>query len=306
MKRIVIGIIAVAVLWLLFDRIGGMLMRQVCRHTHDMTTPAIRHLTEEADEDLILLGASRCNAHYVPSILQDSLHLRVYNGGVDGSHDIYAHYLSLCYLLEHHAPKIICLELFDGDLIVEEDPFYTISYYAPYFGKSATADSVFDLAGTSGLYRLSHLYRYNAKSISNFTGLVKRRRSDENGGYTPVPKPPMAPQELSRQADITEYDSTKIAYIEKFIGRCQERGIQLVLTISPCYTVADSSHYAKVREIAQKHDVPLLDYHTSGLFRDKPVCFHDEMHLWDSSARVFSSVFASDLLRLGLLDQDGK
>lgn len=298
MKKIIIGFICILALWFLADRIGGWIMWQVNQHSRDMVSPTIRHLANEADEDIILLGTSRCNGHYVPSIIRDSLNMSVFNGGVDGSHDIYAHYICLNLLLAHHSPKIICLELSDGDFKTEEDPFYSVSYFAPYFGQNLDADSVFTLSGKSNLYRLSHLYRYNAKAISNITGLVKRRWDQAENGYIPIAQAPHFPDTLLAHDPVVQIDSCKCAYIEKFIHRCQEHNIQLIFTISPYYTLVDSNHYKILKDIASRYQIPLLDYHSSGLFHDHPEYFHDEQHLWDSSARIFSAIFAEDLKRL--------
>jgi hypothetical protein len=298
MRKIVVGFICIIALWFLADRIGGLVMWQVNQHSRDMVSPTIRHLAHEADEDIILLGTSRCNGHYVPSIIRDSLKMSVFNGGVDGSHDIYAHYICLKLLLAHHSPKIICLELSDGDFRTEEDPFYSVSYFAPYFGRYPEADEVFTLSGKANLYRLSHLYRYNAKAISNITGLVKRRWDQAENGYLPIDRPTHFPDSLLPHRPVVRIDSCKCAYIEKFIQRCQEQNIQLVFTISPYYTLVDSTHYDILKDLANRHHVPVFDYHSSGLFHDHPEYFHDEQHLWDRSARIYSTFFAKDLKQL--------
>jgi hypothetical protein len=54
------------------DRLGGLIMWQVNQNTQNILGIKLKYLATEANEDLILLGTSRCNFHYVPSILKYS------------------------------------------------------------------------------------------------------------------------------------------------------------------------------------------------------------------------------------------
>ena len=110
MKRLLLSFLFVAVGLFVVDRIGGQLMWWVNQHTKDVSGPKIKYLINEVHEDVLLLGTSRCNLHYVPSIMQDSLGMSVYNGGIDASHCIYAHYFIFNHVLEHYTPKVVCVE----------------------------------------------------------------------------------------------------------------------------------------------------------------------------------------------------
>ena len=60
--------------------------------------------------------------------------MSVYNGGIDASNNIYAHFLMLNHILAIHKPKVICLEVMITDFTMEDDPFNTVTFFAPYFG----------------------------------------------------------------------------------------------------------------------------------------------------------------------------
>ena len=89
MKKLLISILFVLVGLFAVDRAGGFAMQWVYNNTDNYIAEKIRYLADEADEDVILLGTSRCNFHYVSTILGDSLGMTVYNGGVDGSESIF-------------------------------------------------------------------------------------------------------------------------------------------------------------------------------------------------------------------------
>lgn len=280
------------------DRIGGMVMWWINQHTQDVSGPKMKYLVNNVHEDVVLMGTSRCNLHYVPSIIGDTLGMSVYNGGIDASNNIYSHYIMLNHILARHIPKVICLEVMTYDFAREEEPFRTVSFFAPYFGFNNRADSVFIEAGKYWQYKVSHLYRYNAKAVSNIAGLFVDRQADGDNGYIPLPRPAHFPATLEREEPVRNVDKKKLEYIQRFVDLCHESNVRLVFMVSPKYSAVDSRHYDVLKKIAGANDIPFLDYHTNGLFIDHPELFKDEEHLWDEGARRYSSIFASDLKRI--------
>lgn len=295
MKKFIVSLVFVLIGVYAVDRLGGMAMWWVNQHTHDVSGPKIKYLVSDVHEDVVLMGTSRCNLHYVPSIISDSIGMSVYNGGIDASNNIYAHYIMLNHILARHVPKVICLEVMANDFIEEKDPFQTVTFFAPYFGRNERADSVFREAGKYWQYKVSHLYRYNAKAVSNIAGLVVNRQAGGDNGYIPVPKPSHFPDMLENRKTPTVVDGKKLEYVQRFVSLCHATDVRLIFMVSPCYSVVDSSYYDVLKAIAKENGIPFLDYHTSGLYLDTPEYFKDEYHLWDKGARLYSSVFASDL-----------
>lgn len=298
MKKFVVSFLFVLGVLFAIDRLGGMAMWWVNQHTNDVSGPKIKYLVNDVHEDIVLMGTSRCHLQYVPSIISDSLAMSVYNGGIDASNNIYAHYMMLNFILARHTPKVICLDVMTSDFAEQQDPFQTVSFFSPYFGKNEHVDSIFRLAGTYWKYRLSHLYRYNAKAVSNIVGLAVSRQTGEDHGYLPNPKPQFALSSLKYSPNQRKTDSLKIEYVQRFVSLCQQRGVKLILVVSPMYSRVDADRYDALKTIAQQNDVPFLDYHTTGLFWEHPEYFRDTMHLWDKGARAFSSIFSSDLKRI--------
>lgn len=297
-RKFLISLLFVLAALFAVDRIGGKVMWWVTQHTHDVSGPKIRYLVNDVNEDVVLMGASRCNLHYVPSIISDTLGMSVYNGGVDASDNIYAHTIVLDHILKRHTPKVICLEVMAEDFSEGAPPFNTVSFFAPYFGMNCHADSIFRQAGMYWPYKFSHLYRYNAKAVSNIAGLAVNRQNGGDNGYIPVPEPRSFPTEKeTRLTSDLIIDDSKINHVRKFIDKCKEKNIELIFVISPMYSDVDIDYYDTIKSIAREKGIVLLDYHTSGLFLDKPEYFKDPLHLWDKSARLYSSLFASDLKR---------
>lgn len=295
MKNLLKSLLFIIATLFVIDRVGGEIMWQVNQHTKDISGPKLKYLANNVNEDIILLGTSRCNFHYVPSILSDSINKSVYNGGIDASNCIYAHYFVLNQILTHHTPKFICLELMTSDFIPSDDSFNTTSFFAPYIGRSERADSIFLEAGNYWPYHFCHLYRYNAKAVSNIGGLLVNKQKGSDRGYIPLPKPNFHPERLGKVKTSHDIDELKIEYLKRFISLCKKHDITLIFMVSPSYTIADADLYNPLKSVAKEHNIPFFDYHTQGLFTDHPEYFKDEGHLWDKGARLYTSVFAHEL-----------
>lgn len=255
----------------------------------------MRYLMNDCSQDMLLLGTSRCHQHYASSILEDSLNISTYNGGFSGSGYIYSQYFVLNHILSHHIPKIICLDVNSKDFNKSDNALFGITVFSPYIGLNARADSVFREVGIYWRYEVSHLYRYNARVISNIFGFLYRKQDCDEEGFLPVSKPLHFPDTLKKSDFVFSCDSSKVKYIRKYISLCREHDILLVFTVSPVYEIAAPDQYGVLKQIAAENDIPFFDYHSAGLYLDHPEYFRDKNHLWDKGARLFTSVFAHDL-----------
>lgn len=272
-------------------------MNSAFKQSKSVLAPKLTHLAFDAHEDVLLLGTSRCNCHYVPTIIADSLKMTVYNGGIDGSENIFSHYMALCYALDCHKPKVVCLEVMEEDCRQTDKSLETINRFAPFFGMNDRADSLFAVAGSAWKYQLSHLYRHNATSLTTLTGLIQAaKKSDEHGFYSLKKEPgTRSSLVLEDEPEPQAVDSLKLAYLQRFMDLCKENRVKLVFVASPKYTIARASQYDVIKRLAAENGIPFLDYHSQGLYHDHPEYFKDFAHLWDEGARRYSSVFASDL-----------
>jgi lysophospholipase L1-like esterase len=268
----------------------------VNQHTHENAGLKIRDMINHVDADVLLMGTSRCNRHYVPSIISDSIGMSVYNGGIDASDNIFAHYTLLNLILQRYKPKVICLEVSTNDFTNPQDPFSTVSFFAPYFGNNEQSDSIFHLAKLYWPYKLFHLYRFNAKATSNIAGLFIAPQDVGKDGYVPSQEPAHhITGEATTAENLGSTDRQKIRFIQRFIDICNKENIRLIFTISPAYTKITTTHYKQLKDIANQNGIELLDFHSKKLFLDHPEYFEDRVHLWDKGARLYSIVFAGQL-----------
>lgn len=193
---------------------------------------------------------------------------------------------------------MICLDLLTSDYCEQFDPFSKVTFFSPYFGKNEHVDSVFRLAGNYWKYQISHLYRYNAKAVSNLAGMVVNRQAEEDNGYIPNPKPAYTLEALKSFHPHLKTDSLKLSYVQRFVNLCRQEDVRLIFVVSPMYLKVNADRYDVLKTLAEQNEIPFLDYHTTGLFQDHPEYFRDVKHLWDQGAKLFSSIFASDLRKI--------
>lgn len=298
MRKLACFILVSLTLLLVADRLGGLAMSVASSHSNDVLSPKLRYIADSIHEDVVLIGASRCHHHYVPSVMSEVLGMTVYNAGVGGSDNIFSHYIVLRHILKRLWPRMVVLEVMTTDYSVQDNPFSTVGYFAPLFGRCAAADSVYRLSGSYRKYMLSHLYRYNAKAPATLWGLVLDRQRDTDHGYMPLATPAAPPTEEPAEDAPRQVDGLKLDYLRHFIALCREHGAVVVLTVSPRLTRVKSSHYSVLRSLARECGVAFIDYHTPGLYLDHPEYFRDASHLCDDGARRFSVLMADKLKAL--------
>ena len=298
MKKTILSLTLILAAFLAIDRLGALAMKWVFEHTNDIIAPKLRHLDHGVRQDILLLGTSRCQYHFVPQIITDSTALSAYNAGIDASDNVFAHYMVLQFVLQHHTPQVVVLQTSEDDYAQDKNPAGPTTFFAPYVGRNARMDAIFRQAGTYWPYQISHLYRYNAKALSNLAGLRKATPPDADNGYVYVTDQGVHPDSLIHDYAPKHENPVMIRQMETFINECHSRGITLVMTIPPVFSLVGPDRYAPLHRLARQHGVPLLDYHTPGLFTDRPDLFHDTGHMNGNGAQLFTAIFAHDLKQI--------
>lgn len=298
MKRVLIFLAIIISGCFVIDRIGGVCLQEIHERSNSITAYKYRYLFNNCNEQLVLLGTSRCEAHYDPRIIEDTLQISVYNGGVDASDNIYSHYAALCLLLQHHTPKYILLDLMPNDVCVTDNPFITLSYLAPYIGREEHVDSLFRLSGTYWYYQLSHLYRYNSKALSDIGGMFMDYDKSNISGFIAKEHPVKYPDYYETDDKDYVLDTCKIAYLDKFHKICKENGIKLFFAISPILCKKSLSKCLFIKKWAEEHEISIMDYHNSYSISHKNEYFYDNYHLNVTGTQIYSKIIASELKSL--------
>lgn len=295
-KKALTSILFLAVGLLVTDRIVGRAAGWINRHSRDAFEVKLRYVVNDIDKDMVLLGTSRCFCHYDPDIIADSIGMTAYNAGLNGSDNIISHYFILCQILRHHTPQVVGVDLMTNDYTSSHCFFANKT--APYIGICQQADSVFREADNYHFIRFCNLYRYNARILPNIGGLLVNQENLYPNGFEPIPVSKYFPTKTDSVHTPRTIDSLRLKYLHKFIALCQAHDIRLVFMVSPAYSLPEADLYDVLKDIAAANDIPLLDYHTKGVFLDHPEYFHDATHLNVDGAKRYTALFAGDLKRI--------
>ena len=88
MKRTIVSILRILLGLYVVDRIAGIIMARLTANSDTVAVGRISHIVYEDTPDVLILGSSRAEHHYVSTILADSLGMNVYNAGIDGAEGI--------------------------------------------------------------------------------------------------------------------------------------------------------------------------------------------------------------------------
>lgn len=254
------------------------------------------HMVKDIDADVIILGASIASRHYIPSLIEDSLHVSAYNCGFDGTPFVVQNSL-LNLMLDRYKPHTIIWEI--GEVSMENDgDIKHLSYLYPYYDTNEQARNVVN--GVDKFQRirmLSKTYRYNSVALNELKTLLgsKPRESELSlKGYMPLDTAGyIYPTKIIKPYENT-IDTSKVILLENTIERCKESNVQLIISSSPRYIsnydeIKNSRSYKAILGLVNKYDIPFFDYYE--LFSEEPQLFKDNAHMNDNGTRKYMSVF---------------
>src|SRR5690606_15132173 len=197
---------------------------------------------ERTQADLMIFGSSKAVHGYDSRIFSERLKMETYNAGCEG-HDILYHYAVLkCNLERGHVPKVVILDIHEGEFIRREASYDRLSILLPYYERHPEIRDIIEMRSPYEKVKLlSKIYPYNSIIFSIIVGNleINKERNSDIFGFIP----------LSRVWDDTiryalgngelEVDSMKLKAYENFIRDCKAHGIKLLIVSSPYFEKRD-------------------------------------------------------------------
>lgn len=294
MKKLLIHILIIAVLFFVFDRAIGFVLKQLYSQSNATSEYKIYYANNETQDSLLFMGSSRCLHHYIPSVFEEAFGMTCFNAASWGAKNTYYQNGLLGNILTRYTPKAIVLETHPCDWL---DTPYSGSEragsLAPFCGMSNECDEMLMIAGKYWPYRLSIVYRYSGDFpdllFGHWGGMDRSLK-----GWKP----------LDGQLDTTgikaeEYPfpihQEKLQLLERFIQTCQAHNIQLSIVVSPMYVCSEKDVYQVPRELAVKYDIPFIDHYKDTTFTGHPELFFDFGHLNRQGAMIYSNMVCEEL-----------
>lgn len=255
----------------------------------------INYLVKETDRDLLVMGSSRAVHSYNVKMLEDSLGLRSYNAGFDGRGIVLATGL-LDIIADNHIPRVILYELTPSFDLFEDDKTKYLSLLRPYWDYAPVRELVKEVSYTEYFKWQSSLYRLNSYLFS-FCGNVLRGGNDLNQGFLPIATT-MDYEPTSSQSLERNIDQIKLNMLDRLVQYCKGHNVELICTISPIYSYADTTSYSIIEYELLSRGIPVLNHLQDKAFAHNKRYFSDRTHLNSVGADTLTSVISSELKSL--------
>lgn len=299
MKKYLLHILLFFVIVAAVDVSVGAFGRYLQGHAKGGSTRQFDDLVMKDRHDVLILGSSRAHHHYDAPFLRDTLGVDVYNAGFDGNGVVLADGV-LEMVLNRYKPQLVLFDVEpDFDVNVYEKDNHHIRYIKnlkPYYREGGVSEIIKDVSMDEWRKVQSGLIRYNTEILGMAVDNLIDRGMDRRGFQSLSGKMEKDPEPKAPKKE--ELDPFKLAYVEKLIVLCQSNDVPLVLVGSPKYGKTDSEALRPVKNIANKYEVPFLDYYADPSFMAHKEWFKEPMHLNSEGARVFSKLIAQDISEL--------
>ena len=251
MKKIIVKIFLFFFFLFLLDSVIGTIIEKIYFKLDYGKSGAIINYFLEQNSDIIILGDSRAQHHYIPKIITQGLNLSCYNAGSDGASIYYSYCLLLLMLDENKKPDYLIYEINPNEFYFRNNEANRIKDIFPYYRRDK---KIYKLLCQIDPYfrikKVSKIYLYNQKIFSIFKSYIKKQKVNVSG-YRPL-------YESNMEKIITNYNrkfnvignnknSPKVIntlakqIFTQFVELCKQNNINLIIIYSPRYSLTKSN-----------------------------------------------------------------
>lgn len=259
------------------------------------TKPITHYTINRVNEQVLIMGNSRANHHYVPQVLTDSLNLSVYNCGRDGQPFEYS-VAMIHAVLKRYKPEIIIVDFEPTQFDSKTNSDFSCSELYPYYQKDSLYAKIILNEDPIHRYKMiSKMYQNNSQLIDLLKLFLVKYNI--NNGYSPLAEKGYKYPSLGK----VEYDTTgkvdnfKIEMLNYCIRLCKEKKVKLVFSISPRFQQSNMEELKSTKilaDIFKKNNISLIDMRDNSVIRDSSM-YKDAAHLNHKGAEAFSKLFVN-------------
>lgn len=295
MKKFIVNIFVFAMLIIALDIAISYAAGYMIDHAKSGATEKNKYICDRTTENILIMGSSRGVHHYDPRIIQSSLGMTCYNCAYDGCGSITAYGL-LRVLLEHYTPKVVVYDVMPVfDYLTYEKDNSQFLGTLKYFYDRDGIDSLFIKVNPNEQWKMkSWLYRLNSKSIQLLTENLMNR-NDNVQGYMPQKRRMNYEPEISETRKVLEYDSLKVECFNRIIDICKERGIKLILSISPSYKKTDDYEFEYAKTLAKQKGIEMITHYCDTAINRNKDYFYDSVHMNEIGATEYTKMITNEI-----------
>ena len=287
---------------LILDVVFGLFADNSLKYLPDFCPPSVNpqivkdnYRLHRMESEVVILGSSRATHHYVTEVIGRSIdslkgrHYSIYNAGIDGKF-VNSNAFAAEMIASRYRPQLVIFDV--GEIQLHERNVSDIEFTAPFYWQDTILKRYLDkISLKERIVMKSNLYRYNGKPLRMLPCFLTSSEADD--GYLPT-FGHLHPKDLldqSKDFADTPLDDYTVENLEHVLHLYQSVNIPLILVYSPSYKANHSCNHLLV--LARQYDVPFIDMHN--IFDANPSFFRDPLHLNDSGAHFFTTLFVEEL-----------
>lgn len=245
--------------------------------------------TSNKKYDVIFMGTSRANNHFVTKVFEDKGY-KAFNYGMSGSHLFETSLMLKLMLANNYKIKNLILEA-DLSICNEKRDEGTTARFMPYIHQNEIIKNHFkNEADFNQIYYLP-FYRYikfdNKIGFREVYDVTSKKKTNtlHNKGYYPL----ISKKQGNMKNDISALKPLKNRYYEEIKRICKENNIKLTVVMTPmCENTKGLDYFEKV-----KHLYPEIHNFENVISDDK--YFASCGHLNDEGAKIFTKILIDSL-----------
>lgn len=249
--------------------------------------------SEAKKYDVVILGSSRANNHFVTQMFEDK-GLKTFNYGMSGGHLFEASLLLKLMIERKYEIKNIILEA-DLNLSNDKESEGVAAKFLPYIHNSAAVKNHFE--GQSNFNELYYIpfYRYikfdNKIGFREIYKIAKHEKTNalDNLGYYPLVKQKNGNMK-NNIVNLNPLKSNK--YYEEIKNSCKAHHINFIAVMTPmCENVVGMNYFDKVHKA-----YPEIHNYENAVIENK--YFSSCGHMSDSGSKIFTAKILNDFFKL--------
>lgn len=239
--------------------------------------------------DVIILGSSRANNHFVSQIFEDK-GLKTFNYGISGGHLFEASLLLKLMMERKYTIKNVILEA-DLNLSNDHEAEGVAALFLPYIHSSDVIKEHFEMQENFNELYYIPFYRYIKYDTkigfreTFFTAIHKKTNALDNLGYYPLEKHKNGNMK-NNIVNLNPLPHNK--YYEEIKEICKANKINFIAVMTPmCENVVGMNYFDKVKKA-----YPEIHNYENTVVEDK--YFSSCGHMTDTGARMFTNRIVKD------------
>ena len=244
--------------------------------------------------DIIVLGASKANHHYITDSLEQYFHMSVCNAGIDGD-NIVTSMVQFNAMAKKHPPKIVIIDLSAGQMADEWEPFFLTHkcFYGIEPNYTSIINNNFNWSERIKLH--SSLFRLNEVLLD----VVQSYGTGETNskGFIPLYGTNSELYHKIKDYQRGEYDfgSYHEQCLDDIVKKCKNFGSRVYIVNSPTLITYTNGVCEEFNDYCVRRDVKFVNYENDTTFINHPDLFKDFNHLNIKGAELFIQNFINKI-----------